>query len=94
MLDLEGVDFVDSQGAAKLAEILEFAESAGVELRLARIKPAVAAVLEKDGVLGASAETTSTATSTGPSRHRSPRTHWDRQTLSWVRQLMSNAALG
>ena len=27
VLDLEGVDFVDSQGAAKLAEILEFAES-------------------------------------------------------------------
>ena len=52
VLDLEGVDFVDSQGAAKLAEILEFAESSEVELRLARIKPSVAAVLEKDGVLG------------------------------------------
>ena len=51
VLDLEGVDFVDSQGAAKLAEILEFAESSEVELRLARIKPSVAAVLEKDGVL-------------------------------------------
>ena len=36
VLDMEGVDFVDSQGAAKLAEILDFAESAGVELRLAR----------------------------------------------------------
>ena len=42
VLDIEGVDFVDSQGAAKLAEILDFAESAGVELRLARVKPAVA----------------------------------------------------
>ncbi len=52
VLDLEGVDFVDSQGAAKLAEILEFAESSEVELRLARIKPSVAAVLENDGVLG------------------------------------------
>src|SRR4051812_2170229 len=51
VLDLEGVDFVDSQGAAKLAEILDFAESAGVELRLARVKPAVARVLGKDGVL-------------------------------------------
>ena len=29
VLDLEGVDFVDSQGAAKLAEILDFAESVG-----------------------------------------------------------------
>ncbi len=51
VLDLEGVDFVDSQGAAKLAEILDFAESAGIQLRLARVKPAVASVLEKDGVL-------------------------------------------
>jgi sulfate permease, SulP family len=51
ILDLEGVDFVDSQGAAKLAEILDFAESVGVQLRLARLKPAVAMVLGKDGVL-------------------------------------------
>ena len=51
VLDLEGVDFVDSQGAAKLAEILEFVRSSEVELRLARVKPPVAAVLEKDGVL-------------------------------------------
>ena len=51
VLDFEGVDFVDSQGAAKLAEILEFAESSEVELRLARIKPSVATVLERDGVL-------------------------------------------
>lgn len=51
VLDLEGVDFVDSQGAAKLAEILEFAESEQVELRLARVKPSVANVLAKDGVL-------------------------------------------
>jgi anti-anti-sigma factor len=52
VLDLEGVDFVDSQGAATLAEILDFAESAGIQLRLARVKPAVASVLAKDGVLG------------------------------------------
>jgi sulfate permease, SulP family len=52
VLDLEGVDFVDSQGAAKLAEILDFAESAGIQLHLARVKPAVASVLAKDGVLG------------------------------------------
>jgi sulfate permease, SulP family len=51
VLDLEGVDFVDSQGAAKLAEILDFTESGGIQLRLARVKPAVARVLEKDGVL-------------------------------------------
>jgi anti-anti-sigma factor len=51
VLDLEGVDFVDSQGAAKLTEILEFTESAGIQLHLARLKPSVAAVLERDGVL-------------------------------------------
>ncbi len=51
VIDLEGVDFVDSQGAAKLTEILDFAESAGIDLRLARLKPDVAKVLEKAGVL-------------------------------------------
>ena len=51
VFDLEGVDLVDSQGAAKLAEILDFCESAQITLRLARVKPAVAIVLEKDGVL-------------------------------------------
>ncbi len=51
VLDLEGVSLIDSQGAAKLAEILDYTESIQVELRLARVKPAVAAVLEKDGVL-------------------------------------------
>jgi high affinity sulfate transporter 1 len=52
VLDLEGVDLVDSQGAAKLAEILEFTESIDVDLRLARVKPTAASVLASDGVLG------------------------------------------
>jgi sulfate permease, SulP family len=52
VLDLEGADIIDSQGAAKLAEILDYTESVGVELRLARVKPAVAGILTKDGVLG------------------------------------------
>ena len=51
VLDLEGADVVDSQGAAKLSEILDYTESIHVELRLARVKPAVAEVLGKDGVL-------------------------------------------
>ena len=51
VLDLEGVDFVDSQGAAKLAEVDEAAAAAGVVLRLARIKPQVGSLLESDGVL-------------------------------------------
>jgi sulfate permease, SulP family len=51
VLDLEGVDLVDSQGAAKLSEILDYTESLQVELRLARVKPAIASVLARDGVL-------------------------------------------
>jgi anti-anti-sigma factor len=51
VLDLEGVNFVDSQGAAKLTELTELAERNEVSLRLARLKPAVRAVLETDGVV-------------------------------------------
>ncbi len=50
VLDLEGVDFVDSQGAAKLSEIHELLTANGVSLRLARVKPPVFKVLEADGV--------------------------------------------
>jgi SulP family sulfate permease len=51
VLDLEGVNFIDSQGAAKLTEIHELAEADGVALRLARVKPQVLAVLEADGTI-------------------------------------------
>jgi high affinity sulfate transporter 1 len=51
VLDLEGVDFVDSQGAAKLAEIHEVAQSEGVTLRLARVKPPVMTMLDTDGTI-------------------------------------------
>ena len=53
VLNLEGVDFVDSQGAAKLAELREIAGAEGVTLRLARVKPQVLDVLELDGVADA-----------------------------------------
>ena len=49
VLDLEGVDFVDSQGAAKLTEITDAARTNGVTLRLARLKPNVLRVLQADG---------------------------------------------
>ena len=39
VLDLEGVDFVDSQGSAKLAEIHAFLETDDVDFRIARVKP-------------------------------------------------------
>ncbi len=51
MLDLEGVNFVDSQGAAKLTELLELTDANDVELRLARVKPNVSSVLAADGLI-------------------------------------------
>ena len=41
VLDLEGVNFIDSQGSAKLTEIHELLEADDVALRLARVKPRV-----------------------------------------------------
>jgi anti-anti-sigma factor len=51
VLDCEGINFVDSQGSAKMAEIVRLAQESGHTLRLARVKPAVAATLDRDGVL-------------------------------------------
>lgn len=51
VLDCEGIDFIDSQGTGKMAEILELSNHAGVTLRLARVKPNVYALLRRDGVL-------------------------------------------
>jgi anti-anti-sigma factor len=51
VLDLEGVNFVDSQGAAKLSEIHAFSDARGITLRLARMKPNVRAVLQSEGIL-------------------------------------------
>jgi sulfate permease, SulP family len=51
VLDLAGVTFVDSQGAAKIGELRGLADAEGVDLRLARLKPDVAEVLAADGVI-------------------------------------------
>jgi sulfate permease, SulP family len=51
VLDCEGIDFIDSQGSAKMREIFDLTEQADVTLRLARIKPAVRELLARDGVL-------------------------------------------
>jgi high affinity sulfate transporter 1 len=51
VLDLEGVNFIDSQGASKLAELHRLAEAGGFTLRLARVKPHVLAVLQADGIV-------------------------------------------
>jgi len=49
VLDCVAIDFIDSQGTAKMREILELTEQAGVTLRLARVKPDVRHLLERDG---------------------------------------------
>ena len=51
VLDLEGVDFVDSQGAAKMGDVIDLAEESGITLRLARLKPGVRATLQRDGIV-------------------------------------------
>ncbi len=49
VLDLGGVNFIDSQGAEKLTEIQRMVENGDGTLRLARVKPQVYAVLRADG---------------------------------------------
>ncbi len=51
VLDFEGVNFVDSQGADTLAGILELASSRDIELRLTQVKTDVKEVLRRDGVI-------------------------------------------
>jgi SulP family sulfate permease len=51
VLDLESVAFIDSQGSAKLTELIDLAGTYGLTIRVARIQTPVRAVLEADGVL-------------------------------------------
>ena len=51
VLDCGGVEFIDSQGSAKLREVAELTGQAGVTLRLARVKPTVLDLLGRDGVV-------------------------------------------
>jgi MFS superfamily sulfate permease-like transporter len=51
VVDFEGVNFIDSQGSDKVSQLLDLAKSAGIELRLARVKPHVLALLRRDGVI-------------------------------------------
>ena len=72
VLDLEGVNFVDSQGSAKLTEIHEFLDADGVELPpRAREAAGARRARRPTGSSTGSAPTTSTATSTAPSRRSS-----------------------
>jgi SulP family sulfate permease len=51
VLDCGGINFVDSQGAAAMADAVTLARDAGVQLRLTRIKPGPRTVLEREGVI-------------------------------------------
>jgi SulP family sulfate permease len=45
------MDFIDSQGSAKLGEFVDLARANDIAFRLARVKPSVLEVLSRDGVL-------------------------------------------
>ena len=51
VLHFAGVNFVDSQGASTVSEIIRMAEESGIELRLAAVRPAVRAMLEREGAV-------------------------------------------
>jgi sulfate permease, SulP family len=49
IFDLQSVNFIDSQGAGKIGEIADTLHAKDLSFRLARVKPRVMAVLERDG---------------------------------------------
>jgi len=51
VLDFEGVNFIDAQGAAAVREVHNLLAAEGVALHIARAKPQVLRVLEADGAL-------------------------------------------
>ena len=51
VLDCAGMNFIDSQGSAKLSDVVGLAGESGITLRLARLKSDVSATIERDGVL-------------------------------------------
>ena len=51
VLSMEGVNFIDTEGADALTKIARAGQSHGLDLHLARVKPQVMEVLKKDGVV-------------------------------------------
>ena len=49
VLSMEGVNFLDTEGADSLKAIAQAGRAAGIDLYLARLKPQVVEVLERDG---------------------------------------------
>ena len=68
VLDCEGIDFIDSQGSAKMGEILDLASQAGVTLRLAGSSQPSTSCSDATASSTESVSTGRTGVSTGPSR--------------------------
>jgi sulfate permease, SulP family len=51
IFDCQSMNFIDSQGASKLIDIAEYLHANGVSFRMARVKPRVIEVLERDGLV-------------------------------------------
>jgi len=51
VLDFGGIDFIDSQGSAKLGDVVHLAKESDIVLRLAGVKPDVSSILGRDGIL-------------------------------------------
>jgi SulP family sulfate permease len=51
ILSMEGVNFVDAEGANMLKKIIQSGFDLGIEMHLARVKPQVMDVLQLDGVI-------------------------------------------
>ena len=51
VLDCQGIDFIDSQGSAKLGDVVHLTHESGITLRLAGVKPEVRTILGKDGII-------------------------------------------
>lgn len=51
ILDCQSISFIDSQGAEKIARIARDLRAKGIDFRLARVKPDVLEVLERDGIV-------------------------------------------
>jgi sulfate permease, SulP family len=52
ILTLEGVDFIDIEGADTLKKIVQAGHAMGIDVRLVRVKAHVLDLLERDGVVG------------------------------------------
>jgi anti-anti-sigma factor len=51
VLSMEGVDFIDTEGADTIRKIAEACRDQNIDFHLARVKPDVLDVLERDGAI-------------------------------------------